>query len=421
MKRYLALFLSAAMLLGITACGKTPQTPTTSAQQQDSPADSTAGTPQDSIPQQDGSAASPAQGNAPEVHIRLAAWENIEWETFNGVYMTIKIPKGWEVRETGSPPYNFYRVSKPAEEGELSNTAWCTTNGFTFYHTQEWADYVNKDKKEGEQLAYATMTAPTTRAYFEAFWALPGMDVTQFDVVEEQYNGDDPYLKDYVYSEENSMKEVDNSSILAHWTQRGVEGTGLYSATIFDSAMKTQLADYSKFEQTQNALDIQWNDVDAGWYTAYGVKWFDAPTDEFENWLPILKESYDSQQPTEAYWKALDEYRKAMFGGNGISAGTDSYQSDDISDIWWDMYQSREKSDDIIREKRSDTILGYERVYDNDTGNIYKAYSGFMDDYQKSEIYKDGDDGTRYSYITDDQYTDGYSGWIDGYGDYLDK
>ena len=108
-----------------------------------------------------------------------------------------------------------------------------------------------------------------------------------------------------------------------------------------------------------------------------------------------------------------------MFGSSWTNVGADSYEKDSITDTWWDMYQSREKSEDIMQEKRSDAILGYERVYDSDTGNVYRAYNGFMDDYTKSGVYTDGDNGTRYSYATDDQYTQGYSGWIDGYGDYL--
>ena len=108
-----------------------------------------------------------------------------------------------------------------------------------------------------------------------------------------------------------------------------------------------------------------------------------------------------------------------MFGSSWTNVGPDSYEKDSVTDTWWDMYQSREKSEDIMREKQSDATLGYERVYDSDTGNVYRAYNGFMDDYSKSGVYVDGDNGTRYSYATDDQYTQGYVGWIDGYGDYL--
>lgn len=46
----------------------------------------------------------------------------------------------------------------------------------------------------------------------------------------------------------------------------------------------------------------------------------------------------------------------------------------------------------------------YERVYDNETGNIYRAYNGFLDDIG---------DQSRYTPITDNQYAEGYDGWID--------
>jgi hypothetical protein len=50
-------------------------------------------------------------------------------------------------------------------------------------------------------------------------------------------------------------------------------------------------------------------------------------------------------------------------------------------------------------------MLGeYERVYDNNTGEIYRAYNGFLDDMG---------DQNRYTPITDNQYTEGYKGWID--------
>ncbi|MBQ6499379.1 MAG: hypothetical protein IJI48_05715, partial [Ruminococcus sp.] len=67
-------------------------------------------------------------------------------------------------------------------------------------------------------------------------------------------------------------------------------------------------------------------------------------------------------------------------------------------------FEERSKSDTVIQEKRSDMIGEYERVYDNETGNIYRAYNGFLDDIG---------DQNRYTPINDNQYADGYVGWID--------
>ena len=73
-------------------------------------------------------------------------------------------------------------------------------------------------------------------------------------------------------------------------------------------------------------------------------------------------------------------------------------------------WENRQKSYNIMSQKQSDAILGYERVYDTDTGEIYKAYNGFTDDYQ----------GNRYKSITDNMYTEKTSGYIEKKWWYID-
>ena len=74
-----------------------------------------------------------------------------------------------------------------------------------------------------------------------------------------------------------------------------------------------------------------------------------------------------------------------------------------MSDMIMDSWENRNNSYDIISQKQSDATLGYERVYDTETGEIYKAYNGFTDDYT----------GERYKTITDDMYTESISGTIE--------
>ena len=76
---------------------------------------------------------------------------------------------------------------------------------------------------------------------------------------------------------------------------------------------------------------------------------------------------------------------------------------DEISDMIMDSWNKRNNSYDIISQKQSDATLGYERVYDTETNEIYKAYNGFTDDYS----------GNRYKPITDDMYTSAVSGYIE--------
>ena len=57
----------------------------------------------------------------------------------------------------------------------------------------------------------------------------------------------------------------------------------------------------------------------------------------------------------------------------------------------------------IISQKQSDATLGYERVYNTETGEVYKAYNGFTDYYH----------GSKYQPITDDMYGTKISGYIE--------
>ena len=44
-------------------------------------------------------------------------------------------------------------------------------------------------------------------------------------------------------------------------------------------------------------------------------------------------------------------------------------------------WEDRNKVDDIISEKRSDAMLGNERLYDPDTGIVYDVALDFYEDY----------------------------------------
>ena len=86
---------------------------------------------------------------------------------------------------------------------------------------------------------------------------------------------------------------------------------------------------------------------------------------------------------------------------DAFAANTKIYN--EISDAITSGWEARQNTYDILSEKRSDATLGYERVYDTETGDVYKAYNGFTDDYF----------GDRYKTISDDMYTSEIAGYID--------
>ena len=50
-------------------------------------------------------------------------------------------------------------------------------------------------------------------------------------------------------------------------------------------------------------------------------------------------------------------------------------------DAMVDAWYAREKSHDIAFQKWSDAFMGYDRLYDSSTGEVYLADTGFYDSY----------------------------------------
>lgn len=141
------------------------------------------------------------------------------------------------------------------------------------------------------------------------------------------------------------------------------------------------------------------NGVDNLYYMGYDIMAITTAKDEFIDYKDILLESINSIDFNSSYvQKTIDDgnaqTKQALELSASMQKAFDSYMS---------AWENRSKSYDIMSQKQSDATLGYERVYDTETGDIYKAYNGFTDDY----------DGERYKSITDNMYTEKTSGYIE--------
>lgn len=163
-----------------------------------------------------------------------------------------------------------------------------------------------------------------------------------------------------------------------------VEGEGIGFASIVDLF---------------GALPSPLSGVDLAYYNVYNFTIITAAKDEFVNYEKLLCQSFSSlsmkQEFIDKMLQNSDESSAALQKINAsITASYYNYNA---------AWLARSQSADIARQKWSDATLGYERVYDTDTGAVYKAYNGFTDEY----------DGTRYQPVTDDMYTWGWSGYIE--------
>jgi hypothetical protein len=112
---------------------------------------------------------------------------------------------------------------------------------------------------------------------------------------------------------------------------------------------------------------------------AYGfqVMGITSPKQEFKYTENTLAASLQSFTISQSYVDNCLRQQAQTYGAILEAGKTLSEASDIIMDGW----ESRNKVDDIISEKRSDAILSKERVYDPETGNVYEFETGFYDNY----------------------------------------
>jgi hypothetical protein len=97
----------------------------------------------------------------------------------------------------------------------------------------------------------------------------------------------------------------------------------------------------------------------------------------FKYYEEVLSNSLNSLQFSQEYISDCMQQQQQQWSAVSDIGKTLSETSDIITDAW----ESRNRSDDILSEKRSDVMLGYQRVYDPDTGTVYDTPLGFYDDY----------------------------------------
>jgi len=117
--------------------------------------------------------------------------------------------------------------------------------------------------------------------------------------------------------------------------------------------------------------------VDMGTYAVYNCNGVIAPAGEFNELREQLMVCLASFTFTEDYVRqaqqhVAEETSAILAMSRQMQAAYDSYNA---------AWSARQTSYDIISQKNSDATLGYDRLYDPDTGEIYRADLGFYDDY----------------------------------------
>ena len=316
----------------------------------------------------------------PDKNIKIVKSEasKIELEDYSTREFSIKKPKGWKVDTLGDYIHYTIKVYNPDNPT------------YQFFFNMKTEGYnKSEDAKKWQQKYYPnSMFAKTsviatkdTEGFYKIFNDLGTLNNTSSFTF--------PTLTDFTVSENLGRGVLGGDMLRATFKdENGKEGEGIFTAYVFDPGP------YYIYEHVYYGKQI-----DMYYLNVYDTIFITTPKDKFIDWEETLTTIFGSLTFTDSF---INEFNKVQTEGmknfNKIRE-----IGNEISDGIMDSWNKRNASFDIMSQKQSDATLGYERVYDTETNEVYKAYNGFTDDY----------DGERYKSITDDMYSKKTSGYIE--------
>ena len=331
------------------------------------------------------------------IKITQTAAGSVQTEKYETADFSITIPKGWTVTTGGINMYHSIRVYDP---NEPMNQMFILLKADFLLHSQEgkeaWQQNYNLGNTQAELFSKAAVLSnPSTEGFYQMFSQYTNF-VTQ---VEPTYAGYTfPIFDGFTvidrFDSTSSLKSraIGDELLRATFTANGKEGEGMFAASVVDFG--------SFMISGGDVVNYQLQTVDGGYYMAYNIMAITAAKDTFIEWENVLADCMKTLEYSDSFVNATnqasdDQVARAMQISEYCNQVLDGIMS---------SWENRNKSQDIMSQKQSDATLGYERVYDTETGEIYKATNGFTDVY----------DGKRYQPVTDDNmYTQPISGYIE--------
>ena len=140
--------------------------------------------------------------------------------------------------------------------------------------------------------------------------------------------------------------------------------------------------------------------ADGGYYMAYNVMAVTAAKDTFIEWESVLTKCLGTLAYSESFVKATEQAGEEKVAMSKEISRITNERLEIIMAAWED----RNVEQDITSQMQSDETGGYERVYDTQTGEIYRAEAGWYE--------STGSD--RYKPVTENKmYAEPISGYIE--------
>ena len=329
--------------------------------------------------------------------ITPAAAKSIQTEVYENGDFTMTIPKGWQVTSGGANMLHSIRVQDPDEP---MNQMFALLKADCLLHSQAGKDAWQYNYEIGNAQAALFAAAPVlSNPSTEGFYQIFSEYADFAEQMESSYAGYtfprfDSFTVKERFASADSMQAyaLGDELLRADFTDSGKEGEGMFAAAVVDFGSAAIASGGMSGYLLQTA--------DGGYYSAYNVMAVTAAKDTFIEWESVLTECLKTLEYSDAFVNAVTQAGQEQVAQSRQISQNFQETLDGIMSSW----ENRSKSQDIISQKQSDATLGYERVYDTETNEIYRAENGFSDLY----------DGKRYEAVTDDNlYTQPISGYIE--------
>ena len=318
------------------------------------------------------------------VKIAKSETSTIEYETYDNSLISLKIPKGWKV-EVAPVDYIHYsfKVYNPSD----SNYMLLFGMKLEGFNKSEASRNWQKKYYPTVMFAKTPVIDPQTTEAFYKVWNETADYVNTNDTKYEYL----PKLNDFSIIENLGTNVIGGDILRATYKDS--------NNTLIQGLFTASVKDIGSYYVNSNIMNLFSEKIDVWPLNVYNIILMTAPDSEFNNWESILDNCLSTLEFSDTFVSEFNKEESNVL--STIEANQKVYN--EISDMIMDSWEKRNNSYDIISQKQSDATLGYERVYDTETGEIYKAYNGFTDDYT----------GSRYQAITDDMYTSAIDGYIE--------
>lgn len=319
-----------------------------------------------------------------DVKITKNEASQITYDTYDNGLVSFKYPKGWKVEVA---PADYIHYSFKVYNPENPTYMILFSLKLEGFNKSEASKNWQKTYYPNVIFASTPVINPQTTEGFYNVWNETAEYVNTNDFGSGYY----PKLNNFNVIENLGTNVIGGDILRATYTdENGKSAQGLFTASVMSAG--TYYVNSNMFNLFSEKIDV-WP------LMVYNIILMTAPDEEFNNWQSILDYCISTIEFSDKFVNGFNSEESQIM--STIQANQKVYN--EMSDMIMDSWEKRNDSYDRISQKQSDATLGYERVYDTDTGEIYKADLGFTDSYT----------GSKYKPITEDMYTLPTTGYIE--------